>query len=165
MNSTDHTPACNESPHFCICSHTAPAVISMDAAAKDAGALPERGLFLEDGAVRGRGLRQNFSPNPTPKDGPLSIALPAEGGWHVPKDQILGSFAEPEPEPTFPPIPRGGIKYPRLANRTTGEWKRIIAELDSAVERVRFWRRTALTASGIYAIDLSLTAMHWLGWF
>jgi hypothetical protein len=62
MHTPDHTPACRESPHFCICRHSN--IISMDTAAEHAASLPERELFAEHAegnliAAGGWGLRQN----------------------------------------------------------------------------------------------------------
>ena len=148
MNTPDHTPACAESPHFCICSPSTtlrnyndePIITNMDAgpggragvitidqlSMDNIAASPEADLFKQD----------------------------ADGGWGLRQHNLTLSDL---PEIT---VARGGIKYPSAAERLA----KVRAELNTALENARFWRRQAIALGALALAWLVVGVSFAMGW-
>jgi hypothetical protein len=141
MNTPDHTPACAESPHVCICSHTFTVrnyndepVITLDQLSMDKiAASPEADLFNKG----------------------AEGSLVAAGGWGLRQNNLT---AVDLPEIT---VARGGIKWPSAAERLA----KVKAELNTALENARFWRRSTLILAGLTLAANLVTVACWVGWF
>lgn len=169
MKTPDHTPACRESPHVCICSHTRTPSLVVDGEVTDYRAI-HPGVVTMDNITVDPMYAELFK-NPVAIDsldaGPGgragSIILP--GGWSVPRENFY-TAPEPVPVPAFPPIPRGGIKYPALSEAEIKKraYLKVVAELNAAEDSKRFWRRCTIVLAALAVIGNAATYADWMGW-
>lgn len=124
MNTPDHSPACAESPHFCICSHTTTCGLTPKPA--DAGT-----LVIPDA------LWDDFDPSTVKVSGPPEFI---SGSEYQARTNLV-------PNPYFDGYPITGplrdCDLPHLDETAAS----LRVQLDSAQEQVRFLSRLAFTAA------------------
>ena len=141
MHTPDHTPACRESPHFCICGTTRPGTITTP------GEKPQLMEPLTAKTMTAEDAASLFA------DG-AEGNLVAAGGYSLRQDHLtFGDLPEIR-------VARGGIKYPSAYELLP----KVRAERDTAQENARFWRRCTLWLGSAMAFSLIVDFIHFLGW-
>lgn len=161
MNTGTHSPACKESPHFCICGAEAASTWAPTAQARidnaDAVYRDVTGNIIATGPAGNLVAPVIDSLDAGPGGRCGTIIFP--GGWSVPE------WKEELPEIT---VKRGGIKYPTAEERLELTRTKLTAERDAALENGRFWRRQAIL-SGILGLAWIGVGVYYaglaLGWW